>query len=221
MTQINIPSITLDTPIPFNLNLREKGQPLEGLRTREHWVKLTRVHIEEHVRWREGVSEVVSYKVTTVGLAPQTRREKRFGLSERAAMVTYVNGWIAKTVAAGLKKMAEIQAMKDQANRTRDEWIAEQIEKAGGIEERRQEIVREGYYIAAKDAMQHETDKVYGAIIISLIHSTPVILDEKIRERILAKYENSKTNWSVKRYIEERTRELDEYLSKTRQEVAA
>ena len=224
MTQINIPSITIDTPIPFDLNLREKGQPLDGLRTRRHhWARLTWIHIgEEYARWHGGVGEVIAYKVTTVGLAPQTRREKRFGLSERAAMVTYVNEWIAKTVAAGLKKMAEDQANINEAERIRYARIAEEIEKAGGVEARRQQIVREGHGHAANDAFKYQYGSTYAAIIDALIHNTPIRLDEEIRTKILARYEEGiKTSWSVKTHIESQTRELDEFLGKTQQEEAA
>lgn len=215
MTQINIPSITVDTPIPFALNLRDKGQPLEGLRTREMWVRLMRVHIVERYR---GGSEVVGYTVTTVGLSPQTKRQKEFGLSERAEMVRFVNAWFAKTVAAGLKKMTEVQAEKDQMERYQNERIAKQIEAAGGIEERRQEIVREGYAFAAREAMQYESKEVYAAFITSLINFTPVVIDEETRAAILKRYEeNTKTSWNVRKYIEGRTQELDEYLGKTTQ----
>jgi hypothetical protein len=136
-------------------------------------------------------------------------------------MVKFVNAWIAKTVAAGLKKMAERQAEQNEIERQRNERIAKQIEEAGGVEARRQEIVREGYNHAAKDAMQYESADVYGAIITALYYSTPVVLDEKVRDRILAKYESSKTDWGVRRYIDERMQELDEYLGKTQTGEAA
>ena len=216
MNEIKIPSITIDTPIPFALNLRDKGQPLEGLRTREMWVRLMRVHIVE--RYRGYFSEVVGYTVTTVGLSPQTKRQKEFGLSERAEMVKFVNAWFAKTVAAGLKKMAEEQASQDQMERYQNERIAEEIAKAGGVEERRQQIVRDAYHIAAKEAMQYESNEVYGAFITSLIHFTPIVINEETRAKIIERYEeNTKTSWDVRKYIEGRTQELDEYLGKTTQ----
>jgi hypothetical protein len=81
--------------------------------------------------------------------------------------------------------------------------------------------VREGYNFAAQDAMRHESADVYGAIITALTHSTPIVLDEKTRDRILAKYESSKTDWGVKRYIDDQTRELDDYLGKTQTGEAA
>ena len=221
MTQINIPSISIDTPIPYTLRLREKGQPLEGLRVHV-WSQLAYVMItERRARWSGGVGEVIGYNVTTVGLSPQTRREKNFHLSERADMVKFVNAWIAKTVAAGLKKAAENQAEQNEIERQRNERIAKQIEAAGGVEARRQEIVREGYDLAAQDAMQYEPTEVYGAIITSLFYSTPIVLDEKIRDRILAQYESGKTSGGVKRYIDERTRELDGYLGKVQTGEAA
>jgi len=220
MTQINIPSINIDTPIPYTLQLRGNGQPLEGLRTHA-WSQLAYVKItERHSRWSGGVGEVIGYNVTTVGLSPQTKRQKDFNLKERDDMVKFVNDWIAKTVAAGLKKMTERQAELNEMERSRNERIARQIETAGGVEARRQEIVREGYDLAAHDAMQYESTEVYGAIITALTHSTPIVLDEKIRDRILAKYESSKTDWSVENYINNRTQELDEYLGKTKTEAA-
>lgn len=220
MAQISIPSINIDTPIPYTLRLREQGQPLEGLRL-SAWSQLAYVMVtERRARWTGGVGDVIGYNVTTVGLSPQTKRQKDFALGDRAEVVKFVNDWIAKTVAAGLKKMAERQAELKDMERIRSERIAKQIEAAGGVEARRQEIVREGYNHAAKDAMQYESSEVYGAIIASLIHSTPIVLDEKIRDRILAKYESSKTDWGVKRYIDERMQELDEYLGKTKTEAA-
>ena len=221
MTQINIPSINIDTPIPYTLRLREEGQPLEGLRVHA-WSQLAYVKItENHQRWSGGVGEVIGYNVTTVGLSPQTRRQTEFNVKERADMVKFVNAWIAKTVAAGLKKMAERQAELNDMERIRNERIAKQIEAAGGVEARRQEIVREEYYIAAKDALQYESANVYGAIITALTHSTPIVLDEKVRDRILAKYESSKTDESVTRHINNRIRELDEYLGKAQTGEAA
>jgi hypothetical protein len=221
MTQINIPSINIDTPIPYTLRLRERGQPLEGLRVHV-WSQLAYVMItERRARWSGGVGEVIGYNVTTVGLSPQTKREKNFQLKERAEVVKFVNDWIAKTVAAGLKKMAERQAELNDMDRIRSERIAKQIETAGGVEARRQEIVREGYNFAAQDAMRHESADAYGAIITALTHSTPIVLDEKTRDRILAKYESSKTDWGVKRYIDDQTRELDDYLGETQTGEAA
>ena len=96
MTQINIPSITVDTPIPYIVKLRDKGQALEGLYIRGYqalaYLKVT----ERHARWSGGVGQLLGYTVTTVGLSPQTRREKEFMLRERADMVKFVNAWIAK-----------------------------------------------------------------------------------------------------------------------------
>lgn len=222
MNQINIPSINIDIPIPFTLNLREEGQPLRGLHQREHFVKILQMHIwENHARWSAFEGQVINYTVQTVGLTPQTKREKTFHVSERAAMVKYVNEWIAKTVAAGLKKMAEIQAMKDQANRARDEHIAKQIEDAGGIEQRRVQIVREGYDMAAKDSMQYESANVYGAILTALINRTPIVIDEAARAKIIARYEDvAKGAGYVWSHIEHSNQELDAYLNKTKAEAA-
>lgn len=222
MTQINIPSINIDTPIPFKLDLREEGQPLHGIRLGHSWQRLTTVSIwENHARWHGGVGEVISYTVRTVGLAPQTKRDKEFSLSDRASMVKYVNEWIAKTVAAGLKKMAEVQAEKNQIERYRNERIAKEIEEAGGVEERRQQIVREGYAIAAKETMQYEGNDVFGAIMVSLTHHTPIVLDEETRAKIVMKYEQYvKESWSMKSYVAARMQELDEYLSNTKTEAA-
>jgi hypothetical protein len=176
---------------------------------------------ERRARWSGGVGEVIGYNVTTVGLSPQTKRETEFNVRGRAEMVKFVNAWIAKTVAAGLKKAAENQAEQNEIERQRNERIAKQIETAGGVEARRQEIVREGYDLAAQDAMQYEPTEVYGAIITALFYSTPIVLDEKIRDRILAQYESGKTSGGVKRYIDERMRELDDYLGKTQTGEAA
>jgi hypothetical protein len=136
-------------------------------------------------------------------------------------MVKYVNEWIAKTVAAGLKKMAVIQAMKDQANRARDEHIAKQIEDAGGIEQRRIAIVREGYDMAAKDSMRDESANVYGAILTALINRTPIVIDEATRTKIIERYEDvAKGAGYVSSHIESRNAELDAYLNKTKTEAA-
>ena len=222
MTQINIPSINIDTPLPYTLQLRDEGQPLEGLYIPRHnWSRLAYVKItERHARWHGGVGEVIGYEVLTVGLSPQTKRKKEFLLRERADMVKFVNDWIAKTVAAGLKRMAEDQADRNEIERQRNDRIANQIEAAGGVEARRQEIVREGYNLAAQDAVRYESADVYGAIITALTHSTPIVIDEKVKARILANYESSKMDWRVENYIDNRTKELDEYLGKTKTEAA-
>ena len=223
MTEINIPSITIDTPFPFNLNLREEGQPLHGLYKREHFVKILRIHIwENHARWHGGVGEVINYTVRTVGLAPQTKRDKTFHVKDRAGMVKYVNEWLAKTVAAGLAKMAEQKSENEMRANNHRRWMAEQIEKAGGIEERRAEILREAYNLAAKEVMQYESNsKVFGAIVTALIHHTPITLDETTRANIIARHTSAFEGWSVKRYIEERTQELDKYLNEIKAEDAA
>ena len=130
MTEINIPSITIDTTIPFTLNLREEGQPLHGLHLGKHyWSRMTEVRVwENRVYMRDGIrGDVISYTVRTTGLAPQTKREKRFHVSERAAMVKFVNEWIAKTVAAGIEKKAEQKAEKKMRDENHRRWIAEQI----------------------------------------------------------------------------------------------
>lgn len=223
MNEIKIPSITIDTPIPYNLNLRAEGQPLRGLHQREHFVKILRVQIwENHARWSAFEGQVINYTVRTVGLTPQTKREKTFHVTERAAMVKYVNEWLAKTVERGLKEMAEQKAEKEVRANNHRNWIAGQIEKAGGIEERRQQILREGYAIAAKEAFQFEGNEVYGAIMTALITRSPIALDIETRAKIVEKYERLvKESWSVKSHIHARMQELDEYLAGIKQEDAA
>lgn len=224
MTQISIPSITIDTPIPFDLNLRAEGQPLRGLHLGKHtWSRLTEVRIwENHARWHGGVGEVINYTVRTVGLAPQTKREKTFHVTERAAMVQFVNEWIARTVATGLVKMAEQKAAKQAQQDSRRWWMAKQIEDAGGIVARRRQILREGDDIAAKEALQYESNEVYGAIMLALINNTPIALDTGTRDKIVEKYERHiKESWSVKSHIDSRTQELDAYLAEIEAEVAA
>lgn len=215
MDKINIPSISIDTPMPYNLNLRAEGQPLHGLYKREHFVKILRVQIwENHARWSAFEGQVINYTVRTVGLAPQTKREKKFHVTEREAMVKYVNEWIAKTVERGLKKMAEQQAAKDQIDRSRREWMEKQIADAGGVEQRRQQILREGEHIAAKEAMQYESNDIYGAIMAALIHGTPIAIDNETRAKIIAKYgSHIKESWSVKTYIDSRMQELNTHLA--------
>jgi len=220
MNQINIPSINIDTPIPFKLSLRSEGQPLHGLHISGIWADLASVQIWERTNSYHN-DKPYAYGVRTVGLAPQTKRDKEFSLNDRAKMVAYVNAWIAKTVAAGLKKMAEIQAMKDQANRARDEHIAKQIEDAGGIEQRRVQIVREGYDMAAKDSMLWESQKIYGAILTALINRTPIVIDEAARAKIIERYEDvAKGAGYVWSHIERSNQELDAYLNKAKTEAA-
>ena len=221
MDKINIPSINIDTPIPFHLNLRASGQPLSKLYVRGFYRRVAQVEIWEVTNsYHEG--KPYAYKVRTVGLAPQTKREKQFSLSERAAMVQYVNEWIAKTVAAGLAKMAEQQAAQDQIDRSRREWIEKQIADAGGVEQRRQQILREGEHIAAKEAMQYESNDVYGAVLDALINGTPIAIDNETRAKIIAKYNgNVKESWSVKTYIDSRMQELNTHLAEISTEVAA
>ena len=213
MDQINIPSISIDTPVPFSLGLREKGQPLHGLRIPGHyWADLAYVKIWERTNsYNDG--KPYAYNVRTVGFAPQTKRDKEFYLSDRAEMVNYVNAWIAKTVAAGFKRMAEIQADKNEMERLHDARIAKQIEDAGGIEQRRIAIVREAHDMAAKDSMQYESASVYGAIVTALINRTPIVIDEAARAKIIARYEDvAKGAGYVSRHIESSNAELDAYL---------
>ena len=224
MNEIKIPSITIDTPMPFDLNLREEGQPLYGLRFAKHyWRRLTEVRVwETRAYVRSGVGDVINYTVRTVGLAPQTKRDKTFHVNDRAGMVKYVNEWIAKTVTAGLKKMAEQKVEKEMRANNQRAWMAEQIEKAGGVEARRQQILREGVNIAAKETFHFESNEVYGAIITALITRSPIALDIDTRDKILAKYEQHvKESWSVKRHIDERTQELDKYLAEIQAEEVA
>ena len=220
MNQINIPSINIDTPIPFKLSLRSEGQPLHGLHISGIWADLASVQIWERTNSYHN-DKPYAYGVRTVGLAPQTKRDKEFSLNDRAKMVAYVNAWIAKTVAAGLKKMAEIQAEKDELSRVHNARIAKQIEDAGGIEQRRIQIVREGYDMAAKDSMQYESANVYGAILTALINRTPIVIDEATRAKIIARYEDvAKGAGYVWSHIEHSNQELDAYLNKTKTEAA-
>jgi hypothetical protein len=222
MTEINIPSITIDTPLPFNLNLREEGRPLHGLYKREHFVKILRLHIwENHARWHGGVGEVINYTVRTVGLAPQTKRDKTFHVTERAAMVKYVNEWLAKTVATGLAKMAEQKSENEMRANNQRRWIAEQIEKAGGVEARREAILREGDALAAKEVLQFVDQTTYYAIFKAIVNNEPIVLDETTRANILARQASAFNGWSVKRHIDERMQELDKYLAEIKAEEAA
>jgi hypothetical protein len=222
MTEINIPSINLDTPIPFTLNLREEGQPLHGLYKREHYVKILRLHIwENHARWHGGVGEVINYTVRTVGLASQTKREKKFHVNDRAGMVKYVNEWLAKTVERGLKEMAEQKSEKEMRANNRRRWMAEQIEKAGGVEARREAILREGDALAAKEVLQYVDQATYYAIFKAIVSNEPIVLDETTRANILARQTSALNGWSVKRHIDERTQELDKYLTEVKAKEAA
>ena len=224
MTEINIPSITIDTPLPFNLNLREEGQPLHGLHLGKHhyWSRMTEVRVwENHARWHGGVGEVINYTVRTVGLAPQTKRDKTFHVNDRAGMVKFVNEWIAKTVAAGLAKMAEQKSENEMRANNHRRWMAEQIEKAGGVEARREAILREGDALAAKEVLQFVDQTTYYAIFKAIVNNEPIVLDETTRANILARQASAFNGWSVKRHIDERTQELDKYLAEIKAEEAA
>lgn len=223
MNQINIPSITIDTSIPFTLNLRAEGQPLHGLHLGKHtWSRLTEVRVwENHARWHGGVGEVISYTVRTVGFAPQTKREKKFHVTERGAMVKFVNEWIAKTVERGLKEIAEQQILKKVRANNHRSWMAKQIEEAGGIEARRQQILREGDVIAAKEVLQFVDSETFYAIFKAIVNNEPTVLDETTRANILAKHTSALNGWSAKRHIDERTQELDKYLAEIKTEEAA
>ena len=222
MTEIKIPSITIDTPIPFTLDLREEGQPLHGLYKREHYVKILRLHIwENRARWHGGVGEVISYTVRTVGLASQTKREKKFHVNDRAGMVKYVNEWLAKTVERGLKEMAEQKSEKEMRANNHRRWMAEQIEKAGGVEARREAILREGDSLAAKEVLQFLDQKTYYAIFKAIVSNEPIVLDETTRANILARQASAFNGGWVQRHIDERTQELDKYLAEVKAEEAA
>lgn len=223
MNQINIPSIDIDIDLPFTLNLRAEGQPLHGLRFAKHaWSRLTEIMVwENHARWHGGVGEVISYTVRTVGFTPQTKREKRFHVTERAEMVKFVNEWIAKTVERGLKEMAAQKTEKEIRANNHRRWMAKQIEEAGGIEARRQQILREGDVIAAKEVLQFVDSETFHAIFKAIVNNEPIALDETTRANILAKHTSALNGWSAKRHIEERTQELDKYLAEIKQEEAA
>lgn len=223
MNQITIPSITIDTPLPYTLNLRAEGQPLHGLRSAKHaWSRLTEVMVwENHARWHGGVGEVISYTVRTTGLTPQTKREKRFHVTGRAEMVKFVNEWIAKTVERGLKEIAEQQILKKVRDNNHRSWMAKQIEEAGGIEARRQQILREGDVIAAKEILQFVDSETFYAIFKAIVNNEPIALDETTRTNILAKHTSALNGWSAKRHIDERMQELDKYLAEIKTEEAA
>lgn len=223
MNEIKIPSITIDTPMPYDLNLRAEGQPLQGLRQREHFVRILRVQIwANRVQYRGSEGEVINYTVRTVGLTPQTKREKKFHVTEREAMVKYVNEWFVKTVTAGLKKIAEQQVEEQVQQDNHRFWMAKRIRNAGGVEARRQQILREGENIAAKEAMQYEMDSIYGAIVTALITRSPIAIDIDTCAKIIARYEdNVKTSWRVKSHVDARMQELDDYLAGIKTEDAA
>jgi hypothetical protein len=223
MNQINIPSITIDTPIPYELNLRAEGQPLYGLRLGKYvWSRLTMIRVwENHARWHGGVGEVINYTVRTVGLAPQTKRDKTFHVTERAAMVKYVNEWIAKTVERGLKEMVAQKSEKEMRANMKRAGVAHLIEKAGGVEARREAILREGDAMAAKEVLQYLDQTTYHAIFKAIVNNEPIVLDETTRTNILARHTSAFNGWSVKRHIEERMQELDQYLNEIKAEEAA
>lgn len=223
MNEINIPSITIDTPIPFDLNLREEGQPLHGLHLGKHyWSRLTQVRVwETRAYVRSGVGDVINYTVRTVGLAPQTKRDKTFHVNDRAGMVKYVNEWLAKTVERGLKEMAEQKSEKKMRDENHRRWMAEQIEKAGGIEARREAILREGDSLAAKEVLQFLDQKTYYAIFKAIVNNEPIVLDETTRANILARQASAFNGGWVQRHIDERTQELDKYLAEVKAEEAA
>lgn len=231
MNQINIPSIDIHIDLPFTLNLRTEGQPLQGLHFGKHnWSRLTEIMVWENhlplsprlpLHLRTGMGDVISYTVRTVGFTPQTKREKRFHVTERAAMVKFVNEWIAKTVERGLKEMAAQKTEKEIRANNHRRWMAKQIEEAGGIEARRQQILREGDVIAAKEVLQFVDSETFHAIFKAIVNNEPIALDETTRANILAKHTSALNGWSAKRHIEERTQELDKYLAEIKQEEAA
>lgn len=224
MTKITIPSIDIHIDLPFTLNLRTEGQPLHGLRFAKYaWSHLTEIRIwENRVYMRDGIrGDVISYTVRTVGLTPQTKREKKFHVTERAAMVTFVNEWIAKTVERGLKEMAAQKVQKEVRANNHRRWMAEQIEKAGGIEERRAEILREGDALAAKEVLQFVDQSTYYAIFKAIVNNEPIVLDETTRANLIARQASALEGWSVKRHIDERMHELDKYLAEIKAEEAA
>ena len=218
MNQINIPSITIDTPLPYTLNLRDRDQPLRGLNLREHFVKILRVRVWEQVNYR---GEPYDYVVETVGLASQTKRKKNFHIGQRAEMVAYVNEWIAKTVAAGLKRMAEQKSEQEARDRNHKYWVAKRIEEAGGVEQRRQAIMRGAHMLAAKDAFEYENPTIFYAIFTAITHGTPVLLTNEDRERLLTRHARAMETWRIKQYIEDQMQELDAYLNEGKTEEVA
>jgi hypothetical protein len=117
--------------------------------------------------------------------------------------------------------MAEQKSEKEMRANNQRRWIAEQIEKAGGVEARREAILREGDALAAKEVLQFVDQTTYYAIFKAIVNNEPIVLDETTRANILARQASAFNGWSVKRHIDERTQELDKYLDEIKAEEAA
>jgi hypothetical protein len=94
---MNVPRITSETQLPFELQLNGKGGPLEGLKG---WkVEYGRIRRRYYVGvWQENGS----FLVMTIGHTAQTQRRRQF--RSREDMVRYVNAWVERTIERGLAK---------------------------------------------------------------------------------------------------------------------
>ena len=97
---MNIPTITPDTPLPFEVWLTRPGGPLEGLKAGR--VEHGRVRARYYLGvWEDGGG----FWVLTIGHTAQTQRRRRFG--SRQAMTDYANAWLASTIERGLSRLEQ------------------------------------------------------------------------------------------------------------------
>jgi hypothetical protein len=99
---MNVPQITSETQLPFEVWLNEKGGPLEGLKG---W-RVEYARIRCAINYYVGVwPENGSFLVMTIGHTAQTQRRRQF--RSREDTIRYVNTWIKRTVERGLARLPD------------------------------------------------------------------------------------------------------------------
>jgi len=95
---MNIPQITSETQLPFEIRLTRPGGPLEGLKGGR--VQHGRIRARYYLSvWIGGDG---TFWVMTIGHTAQTQRRRQF--ASRQVATEYANAWIKRTVKRGLAK---------------------------------------------------------------------------------------------------------------------
>ncbi len=153
---MNIPKITFETQLPFQLWLNGEGAPLEGLKDGAHG-KGYHIYVDENDRG-ENDRPVKYFYVITTGHTLQTKRKNEF--YSRQQMIDYVNDWIQRTVERGLELLEKQRLEKSHLAIARHNHWLSILKNAGGLEEykafRMQQVSDDAIYAAInsdKDAV--------------------------------------------------------------------
>lgn len=184
---MNIPRISKNDTLPIYVRLRAEGQPLHGLavsnssprrRYYERGNEYT-VHISNRKNTRD---EVIGYNVVTIGATRSTRREKTFTRIEEA--VAHANEWIVRIVAAGSSKMVTQQVEKVESQRRRREALLETIEKAGGPDLYKSQLINKEKGYAIKRTIDIKDSLTVLALWNAGSHALPADVRQDMEKRI-------------------------------------